>query len=274
MDAFNTDTIIQMVTTYGIKVIVALAILYIGIKVAGFAEQRLTSTLRKREEIDEMLVRFLGNVTRYGIIAVVIAMVLNQVGIETASIIAVLGTIGLAIGLALQGTLSNIASGVMLMVFRPFTIGNYVEAGGHGGTVTAVNLFTTELTTPDNVQIIIPNNAVWGNSVVNYSYHETRRADFTIGIAYSDNIEQAIVTLKQVIDSDQRILRDPEPLLVVSELAASSVNITIRVWTKSADFWTVKFDMTRRFKEELDRAGITIPFPQQQVHLVRAPGTE
>jgi len=269
MEQLNTQVLFDLFITYGLKVIIGLVLLFAGIKIAGFAEKKVVNLLHSRKELDEMLVRFLGNLARYGIIAVVVTLVLNQVGVQTASIIAVLGTVGLAIGLALQGTLSNIASGVMLMIFKPFTIGQYVETGGHSGTVKAVNLFTTELATPDNVQIIIPNNAVWGSSVVNYSYHETRRADFTLGISYNDSIEQALSTLRQVIDNEPRIHKDPEPQVVVSELADSSVNITVRIWVAASDYWPVKFDLTRRFKEEFDKAGISIPFPQQEIRLVK-----
>ncbi len=269
MPSFTTQNLYDLLITYGLKVIIGLVLLYAGFKIAGYTEKKVIDLLRRHNTLDEMLVRFLGNLTRYGIMAVVVTLVLNQVGVETASIIAVLGTVGLAIGLALQGTLSNIASGVMLMLFKPFTIGQYIEAGGHSGTVKAVNLFTTELATPDNVQIIMPNNAVWGSSVVNYSHHATRRADFTIGISYSDSIEKAMSTLHHVIRNEPRINSEPEAQVVVSELADSSVNITVRVWVASGDYWPVKFDLTRRFKEEFDKAGISIPFPQQDVHIVR-----
>ncbi len=265
----NTQEIFDLLFTYGLKIITGLIILFIGIKVAGFTDRKIESLLHKKADIDEMLVKFLSNIVRYSIIAFSVAAFLNQVGIQTASIIAVLGTAGLAIGLAMQGTLSNIAAGVMLLIFRPFKTGHYVEVGGHGGTVKSLNLFTTELATPDNVQIIIPNNSVWGSSVVNYSFHDTRRVDFILSISYSDNINTGIDTIKSVIDRDARIQKTPEPQIVVSELAASSVDITVRVWVEKDNYWPVKFDFTRQFKDNLEAAGLNIPFPQQDVHLIR-----
>ncbi len=265
----NTQDITELLATYGLKTIYGLLILFIGIRIAGFADRRIEHLLHKKADIDEMLVKFLSNLVRYTIIAFSAAAFLNQVGIQTASIIAVLGTAGLAIGLAMQGTLSNIAAGIMLLIFRPFKIGHYVEVAGKGGTVKALNLFTTELATPDNVQIIIPNNSVWGNAVVNYSFHETRRVDFVLSIAYTDNIETAFDTIRSVIARDTRIEKTPEPQVVVSELAASSVDITVRIWVQSDNYWPVRFDLTRQFKENLEAAGLQIPFPQHDVHLIR-----
>ncbi|MCP5365677.1 MAG: mechanosensitive ion channel [Hyphomicrobiales bacterium] len=259
---------IDVVSAYGLSVIGGIVLLVVGWIVAGAASRTTRRALSRTESVDETLRGFFASLVRYVVLAVVVIGVLNQFGVQTASLIAVLGAAGLAIGLAMQGTLSNVAAGIMLLIFRPFKVGQYVQVAGHGGTVRELSLFTTELATPDNVQIIIPNASVWGASVVNYSHHETRRVDFTLGIAYGDDIEQAMSVVKQQIDADPRPLADPEPQIVVGELADSSVNLIVRIWVNSCDYWPLKFDLTRRFKESFDAAGITIPFPQREVHLV------
>lgn len=270
MNETNLDAIVQQVSTVGIKVLVGLVILVVGMKLARFFSNRLVSTLTKQGSIDEMLVHFFGSLLRYTIIAVTVVTVLNQIGIQTASLLAVLASAGLAIGLALQGTLANVSAGVMLVFFRPFSVGQYVEVAGKAGTVKKVSLFTTELATPDNVQIILPNSEVWSSSIVNYSHHETRRVDFVLGISYDDNIDKAFSVIDSVIKEEKRINGEPAPQVVVSELADSSVNITVRVWVAAGDYWGVKFDLTKRFKEEMDANGLSIPFPQQDVHLIKS----
>ncbi|MCP5363850.1 MAG: mechanosensitive ion channel [Hyphomicrobiales bacterium] len=260
---------INVVSAYGLSVIGGIILLIVGWMVAGAASRTTRRALSRTSSVDETLRGFFASLVRYVVLAVVVIGVLNQFGVQTASLIAVLGAAGLAIGLAMQGTLSNVAAGIMLLIFRPFKVGQYVQVAGHGGTVRELSLFTTELATPDNVQIIIPNASVWGASVVNYSHHETRRVDFTLGIAYGDDIEQAMSVVKQQIDADPRPLADPEPQIVVGELADSSVNLIVRIWVNSSDYWPLKFDLTRRFKESFDAAGITIPFPQREVHVVR-----
>jgi small conductance mechanosensitive channel len=229
-------------------------------------------SLTKSKHVDEMLSGFFAKLVKYLVMAVDIIAVLNQFGVQTTSLIAVLGAAGLAIGLALQGTLSNVAAGVMLLIFRPFKIGQYVEIGGQGGTVKELSLFTTELATPDNVQVIMPNASVWGSPVVNYSHHDTRRIDFILGISYDDDIDKALAAAKHVVDAEARVLPDPEPMFVVSELADSSVNLIARIWVNAPDYWAVKFDLTKRFKEHLEAEGLSIPFPQRDVHLIGQAG--
>ena len=196
--------------------------------------------------------------------------VLSQFGVQTASLIAVFGAAGLAVGLALQGTLSNVAAGVMLLLFRPFKVGDYIDGGGVSGTVKVISLFVTELATPDNVQIIAPNSQMWGTAIRNYSFHNTRRVDFLVGIDYGDNIDTAMATIRRVSGADTRVHRDPEPFVVVGELGDSSVNLIVRLWVNAADYWGVKFNLTKAFKEQLEADGITIPFPQQDVHMHQA----
>ncbi len=259
--------VMTLLTTYGLDVVGALAMLVVGWFLAGWARRAVNQGLSNFESFDVTLRTFFASLAKYLVIIVTIVAVLNQFGVETTSLIAVLGAAGLAIGLALQGTLSNVAAGVMLLIFRPFKVGDFIEAGGVSGTVKGITLFVTELATPDNVQIIAPNAQLWGTAVKNYSFHATRRVDFLLGIAYEDEIEKAIAAVNDVIAGDSRALKDPEPFVVVSELADSSVNLTIRIWVNAGDFWPLKFDLTRAFKERLDAEGISIPYPQRTVHV-------
>ena len=254
---------------YGINIIGALVILIIGKMASGWAQRVVVKGLQKSGRVDLTLQGFLGNLARYLILVFTVIMVLAQFGIETTSVIAIFGAAGLAIGLALQGTLSNIAAGVMLLIFRPFKVGDYVEAAGTAGTVKGITLFITELATPDNVQILVPNAQVWGTTVKNYSHHPTRRVDFIVGIGYGDNIDQAIQTVHTVISADTRALKEPAPMVVVGNLGESSVDLTIRIWCNAADYWGLKFDLTKAFKEKLESAGISIPFPQRTLHMVK-----
>lgn len=264
------DQVVSLITTYGLDVIGAIIILIVGWIVSGWVYRAVEKGLGKIEKFDVTLRGFFASFAKYLVLIFTGLAVLSQFGIQTASLIAVLGAAGLAIGLALQGTLSNVAAGVMLLLFRPFKVGDYVEAGGHAGTIKAISLFVTEMATPDNVQILIPNSAVWGSSVSNYSFHPQRRVDFLIGIGYGDDIGKAMTAIRAVIDADNRTLNDPEPMVVVGELGDSSVNLIVRVWCNAGDYWGVKFDMTKAIKERLDADGIEIPFPQRVVHMAQA----
>ena len=271
LDQRNLDSLISAVidafTTYGMSVVGGIFILILGWMVAGWAKRAVRRVLSRTDKVDATLRAFFSSLVRYVILVFVVIAVLNQFGVQTASLIAIFGAAGLAVGLALQGTLSNVAAGVMLLIFRPLRIGQYVEVAGKAGTVVDLNLFTTELATPDNVQIIIPNNAIWGSSVVNYSHHDTRRVDFTLGIGYGDDMDKAIAVIESVIADDPRPLAEPPAQIVVGELADSSVNIVVRIWVRADDYWPLKFDFTKRFKERFDAEGISIPFPQQDVHM-------
>ena len=246
-----------------LNVIFAAAILIVGFLFAGWAKRFVTDKALDHEELDDTLFTFLGSLARYGLIAVTVIIVMARFGIETTSFIAVLGAAGLAIGLALQGTLSNVAAGVMLMVFRPFKLGQYIEAAGHAGTVREITLFTTELATPDNVQIMVPNSQAIDGVIKNYSGYSTRRVDVTFGIDYGDDIDKAIGIIKSIVDADTRIHRDPEPFAKVVNLGDSSVDIATRNWVDAADYWDVKFDLTKQVKEAFDQQGISIPYPHQ-----------
>lgn len=266
-DSESGQYIIALVTSWGLSVIGALAILIIGWAVAKWLERMSRSALSRSPRIDPTLTSFFSSLVRYVVLAVTVIAVLGQFGIQTASLIAVLGAAGLAIGLAMQGTLSSIAAGVMLLIFRPFRIGHYVEVANHAGTVQSINLFITELATPDNTQIIIPNSNIWGQSVVNYSYHATRRLDLQIGISYGADIDQAAAIVREVLEAEARALKEPEPMIVVGGLGSSSVDLTIRVWVNADDYWPLKFDLNKRLKQTFDARGISIPFPQMDVHL-------
>lgn len=267
-----TDMIAVLLTTYGLSVLGGFVVLIIGWTLAGWAGRGVNRGLGKIERIDATLRSFLASATRYVILVLTVLAVLSEFGVQTASLITVFGAASLAIGLALQGTLSNLAAGVMLLFFRPFHVGDYVEAGGHAGTVKAIDLFMTEFATPDNVRILVPNGNIWGGAVVNYSHHATRRVDLLIGIDYGDDIDKAFDTIRGVIGAEGRIHAEPEPMVVVGELADNSVNIIIRVWCDAGNYWPLKFDMTKAIKESLDKAGISIPFPQRVVHMVGGGG--
>lgn len=253
-------------TTYGLSVIGAIVILIVGWIVAGWVSGMVRRSAEKSDRLDTTLGHFFASLVKYAILAFTVVAVLSRFGIETASFIAVIGALGLAIGLAMQGTLSNVASGVMLIIFRPFKLGDFVDIAGTSGTVKEIGLFFSELASPDNVQIIVPNSEIWGDIIKNFSGNAIRRVDLLMGIGYGDSIDKAIDTMKAEISGDDRIHSDPEPFFAVSELADSSVNITVRVWVNAPDYWGVKFGLTKAFKEAFDREGIEIPFPQRVIH--------
>lgn len=263
------DSIVETIATYGLDVLGAILILIIGMMFAGWAQRTTQKTLGKFDRLDETLRVFFASIVKYLIIILVILAVLNQFGVQTTSLIALLGAAGLAIGLALQGTLSNVAAGVMLLIFRPFKVGDYIDAGGQAGTVRELGLFTTQMNTPDNVRIIVPNSGIWGSAIKNFSFNSTRRVDLVIGIAYEDDINKAMASINAVIGADERAHGEPAPLIAVTELADSSVNLVVRVWCDAGNYWPLKFDLTKGIKERLDADGITIPFPQRDVHLMQ-----
>ncbi|MEM6902407.1 MAG: mechanosensitive ion channel domain-containing protein [Pseudomonadota bacterium] len=262
-----TDQAIQLVTEYGLDVIGAFVILIFGLIAAGWVGRAVRTALSRVKRVDSMLRGFFASLAKYAVIAITVIAVLERFGVETTSFVAIIGAAGLAIGLALQGTLSNVAAGVMLLLFRPFKTGDYVEAAGLSGTVADVSLFTTELTTPDNVQIVVPNGDIWGAAIKNFSHHETRRVQLVVGIGYGDDMDKAMGLLQDVIKADERIHADPEPFVAVSNLGSSSVDITLRVWCAADDFWPITFSLPKAVKESFDKNGVSIPFPQQDVHM-------
>lgn len=243
----------------------AAIILVAGFLVASWAKRAIVEQGYRHERLDDTLFIFLGSLAKYAVIAATVIAVLSRFGVETTSFVAVIGAAGLAIGLALQGTLANMAAGVMLMLFRPFRIGQFIEAAGHSGTVKEITLFTTELATPDNVQIIVPNGAIWAGSIVNYSHHDERRVDLVFGVGYGANLKTAEGAIRRAIEADDRVLVAPEPFVAVSALGDNAVEFTVRVWCASGDYFGLKCDLTRAVKEQLDKSKIEIPFPTRTV---------
>ena len=261
-----TDKIMEWGALYGTKVIGAIAILIIGRIVVGFLT-RFVRRMMQKSNTEETLRKFVVSLTKIVLMIFVVLAALNTLGVQTTSFVAIIGAAGLAIGFALQGSLSNFAAGVMLIIFRPFRAGDFVEAGGATGVVEAIQIFNTIMRTPDNKKVIIPNGKITGDNIINYSAKENRRIDLVFGIGYGDDIKLAKETLEQIIAGDPRVLKDPAPVVAVSELADSSVNFVVRPWVKTADYWNVYFDITEKVKLTFDEKGISIPFPQQDVHL-------
>jgi small conductance mechanosensitive channel len=251
---------------YGYKILIAVIIFIIGRIVIG-AILGGVRRLMRRSNIGETLTKFVTSLAKAILLTILIIVVLDQLGVATTSFVAILGAAGLAIGFALQGSLSNFASGVMLMIFRPFKAGDYVEAGGTAGVVEEVTIFTTVMKTPDNKMVIIPNGSITSNNITNYSAKETRRIDLVFGISYGDDIKKAKETLVRLVNTDDRILQDPAPVVAVSELGDSSVNFVVRPWVKTADYWDVYFSLTEKVKLTFDAENISIPFPQRDVHM-------
>ncbi|MCR9078154.1 MAG: mechanosensitive ion channel [Hyphomonadaceae bacterium] len=248
---------------FGAKAVGALVVLIIGLRVAGWLGGLVRKISLKQENIDDTLGNFFGSMVRWAVTAAVFIAVLQVFGVPATSFVAVLGALTLAIGLSLQGALGNIASGVMIMIFRPYKLGDYVEAAGAAGTVKDINLFQTVLATPDNIQVMVPNSQAIDGVIKNYSGYSTRRVDVTFGIDYGDDIDKAIGIIKSIVDADSRILRDPEPFAKVVNLGDSSVDIATRNWVNASDYWDVKFDLTKQIKEAFDQQGISIPYPHQ-----------
>ncbi|UWQ92024.1 mechanosensitive ion channel [Aliisedimentitalea scapharcae] len=241
----------------------ALAVLIVGWIVAGMIAGAVRRRIAANPEIDQTLGNFAASLVRWVILAMVLIAVLNLFGIEATSLVAMMGAATLAIGLALQGTLSDLAAGFMLVLFRPYKIGQYVDIGGTAGTVKDLNLFVTELATPDNVQIIVPNGQAWGAIITNYSHHDTRRVDFVFGIDYGDNADKAMQIITELAEADARVLDDPAPWVRVTNLGDSSVDLTARIWCQAADYWDIKFELTKAVKEAFDAQGISIPYPHR-----------
>ena len=260
------DTLTVWVTQYSVKLVAAILIIIIGRWISRRIS-RLLGRLLEKNNVDVTLVRFAENLTYYALIVVVLIAAVGQLGINTTSFLTIVGAAGLAIGLALKDSLSNFAAGVMLILFRPFRVGDFVEAGGVTGTVQGITMFNTILNTPDNQQVIIPNGIITSNVITNVTANDTRRVDLVIGISYSDDIAKAKKIVSDLLQKEKRVLLDPAPVIAVSELADSCVNLVVRPWVKTGDYWTVRFDLTEEIKNSFDEAGISIPFPQQDVHL-------
>ena len=255
-----------MLIQYGTALITAILIFYIGRFVVNRVVKVINRVMISRG-MDETLVNFVCSILQWvGLLFVVIAS-LSQLGIDTTSLVALLGAAGLAIGLSLQGSLGNFAAGVMLIIFKPFKKGDFIDAGGAMGVVDNISIFTTVLTTPDNREVIVPNGAIIGGNITNFSARPTRRVDMVFGISYGDDLLQAQAILKEIVAADERVLAEPAPVITVGELADSSVNFLVRPWVNASDYWDVLWDTTQAVKLRFDEAGISIPFPQMELHL-------
>lgn len=271
MDFSDFDSIYHAVSgtllRWGLDLLGAVAILVAGWTVAGWAARAVRRAFDRMPKVDGTLKPLLASIARYGILLVTVMAVLARFGVQTTSIVAVLGAAGLAVGLALQGTLANVAAGAMLLFLRPFRVEDYVEVGGREGTVLQIGLFTTDLVTPDNLFVSLPNSSVWGNAIVNFTRMPSRRVDLTVGIDYGDDVDRALAVAMEVLKADPRVLADPPPQVAVRALGESSVDLVVRGFVRTADYWDARFDLQRLIKRRFDAEGITIPFPQRVLHL-------
>jgi len=260
------DTVMEWVTLYGLKVLGAIAILIIG-RIVAKVLRNFVSKAMEKGKADAALISFVSSLAYVGLMVFVIIAALGQLGIKTASFVAIIGAAGLAIGLALQGSLANFAAGVLMLIFKPFKAGDVIEGAGVLGVVEEIEIFTTQLKTPDNRTIIIPNGSLMGGNLVNYTVKGTRRVDLVAGIGYGDDIAKAKQVLEGILKKDKRVLPEPEPTIGVLELGDSSVNFAVRPWVKTADYWDVYFSVTEQIKLRFDEEGLSIPFPQRDVHI-------
>jgi len=256
----------ELLTLYGLKVVAAIVVFVLGRWVAKGLTNFVRRLMEKRG-VDVTLVSFVAHLTYVALLVFVILAAIGQLGIQTTSFIAVIGAAGLAIGLALQGSLSNFAAGFLMIIFRPFKVGDYIEGAGTAGTVEKIEIFTTQLQTPDNKTVIIPNASLTAGNIVNWSTKPTRRVDLVVGIGYGDDIDKAKEIMADVLSKDTRVLSDPRPTIGLVELADSSVNFVVRPWVNSADYWNVYFELTETIKKRFDIEGISIPFPQRDIHV-------
>lgn len=256
----------ELLATYGIKILLAIVVFYVGKTIAKGLSNILGKTMGARG-IESTVSSFIKNLAYYGMFTMVVVAALGQLGVQTASFVAILGAAGLAVGFALQGSLSNFAAGVLLILFRPFKVGDFVEAGGTAGVVREVSIFTTTLVSGDNKTIIVANGAVLGGNIINYSTQEERRIDLVIGVSYNSNLDQVKQELQKVINAEERVLKDKDVTIGVSALADSSVNLVVRPWVKTADYWPTHFALLENIKKRFDEVGIEIPYPQMDVHV-------
>lgn len=261
-----TERLIEWGALYGTKVLGAIVILVVGRLLTAFVA-RFVARVMEKSRADHTLTGFVRNLTRISLIVFTVIAALGALGVETTSLIAVIGAAGLAVGFALQSSLSNIASGIMLVVFQPFKVGNYITAGGTSGIVEEIRIFSTVLRTFDNCKVIVPNSRITADNITNYSAKETRRIDLVFGIGYNDDLKRTRSVLEGIVSSDARIFKDPAPEIGILELGESSVNFFVRSWVKAGDYWPVKCDLLETVKLTFDDEGISIPFPQRDVHL-------
>jgi len=263
---FDLESFYPLIIDYGLKLLLAVVTLVIGLWIIKLIMRAMVRNMEKRN-VEASLRQFLSSLLSILLKIMLIISVISMVGVQMTSFVAILAAAGLAVGMALSGTLQNFAGGVLIILMKPFKVGDFIDAQGFMGTVKDIQIFNTILKTPDNKTIIIPNGGLSTSPMTNFSTEETRRVDFTFGIGYSDNIDKAKSVLSEIIGKDSRIMKDPEPFIAVSELGDSSVNFAVRVWAKASDYWGIYFDMNENVKKTFDAEGISIPFPQRDVHL-------
>ena len=259
----------NVIILYGLDIISAILILVIGMWAAKFIKKMLRKIMKKRE-MDDTISSFLANLAYAIIVAFVVIATLSKVGIETTSFVAIIGAAGLAVGLALQGALANFAAGFLLILFRPFKSGDFIQAAGTAGSIQEIQMLYTVLKTPDNIKVVIPNGKLMGDIIVNFSAHESRRAEWIFGVGYNDDMKKVRKILTSLIENENRILKDPAPQIIVKELGDNSVNFAVRGYINQADYWDVYFGMTETVKDTFDKEGINIPYPQRDVHLFQS----
>jgi small conductance mechanosensitive channel len=264
-----SEQVMVFLATYGLSVVGAIVILILG-WVAARIGQRMIRNLLEKSKVDAAIVSFVGSMTYFLILTFAVLAALAKFGVQTTSFVAVIGAAGFAVGFALQGSLANFAAGVLILLLRPFKVGDDIMGAGEAGTVKEITLFTTVLATADNIKVLVPNGKLFGDVIKNASAYDTRRVDLLVGIGYGSDIEKAYGVINDLLKQDPRILPDPAPQIAVSELADSRVNFVIRPWAKKEDYWPVRFDLTRGIKEAFDKNGIEIPFPQRAVHMISA----
>lgn len=262
----NFETLTNMIGIYSLNIASAIIIFLVGKWLARKISDFSFKLMMKNKKIDETLAKFLDEIIYYVLIVVVVLTSLKQLGIDTTSFFAILGAAGLAIGLALKDSLGNFASGVMLILFRPFKVGDFINAAGVSGTVEEISIFNTILRTPDNQKLIVPNGSITGDTITNVNANPQRRVDLLVGIGYDDDIKKTKEVLLSLVENDERVLKDKGVTVAVSELADSSVNFTVKVWVNTPDYWATKYDLTENIKLKFDEEGISIPYPQQDVH--------
>ncbi len=261
------EEIVDAIILYGWKLIIALAIFFIGKWLTGLITKTLRKNLEKRK-VDPAVTGFLSSLSYGLLIILVVITALGTVGVQTTSLAAILAAAGLAVGLALQGSLSNFASGVLIILFRPFKVGDFIDVGGTMGTVQEIGILVTLLDTPDNKRIIAPNSSIMGGVITNFSHNETRRVDMTYGVSYSDDLNKVIELLENICKNDERVLQDPAPTVAVVSHGDNSINIVCRPWVKKEHYWDIFFGFHKVVKEEFDKAGVSIPFPQRDIHII------
>jgi small conductance mechanosensitive channel len=263
------ERVIVYLTTYGLKVLGAVIILVAGWILAGWLSKKVRHYGQKSKTIDKTLESLFAKATRILVLLVTALAVLNQFGIQTASLVAVLGAAGLAVGLAWQGTLSDIAAGIMLLTMRPFNVGDSIEVDDISGVVREIGIVVTKIDSFNNMAIVMPNSNVWGNNIKNMSVNPIRRLDLVVGFGYADDIDKAINTVRSIMEEEQRILKEPGPQIAISNLGDNSVEMIVRPWVRTEDYWSLKFDLTKEIKQRFDSEGISLPFPQRDVHIIK-----